>query len=150
MGDRECSAYPGWITGIANGVAGSAHHEVTTHTPLYSESRGHRAVRWGRASCCSGTYLARGQSHQWSASWPAWHKGRASSRHEHRAVERGDATARAMLGVALRCADIVTARCTLTRRLSQAGRSLPVPLPVQSFLQRDIGPAGLQRHRSPD
>ena len=27
--------YPGWVTGLANGVAGSAHHEDTTHTPLY-------------------------------------------------------------------------------------------------------------------
>lgn len=76
----------------------------------------------------------------------AWHKGRPTSRHEHRGIERGDAPASAMHGVALRCADFVTARCTLTRRLSQAGRSFPVRLPVPSLLQRDR-PAGLlQRH----
>ncbi len=55
----------------------------------------------------------------------AWHKGLVTRRHEHYGIERGNAPARAMLGVALRCADFVTARCPLTRRLSQAGRSLP-------------------------
>jgi len=60
-------------------------------------------------------------------------------------VPSSAATPRPARCLVWRCKELVTARCTLTRRLSEARRSLPVRLPVPSLLQRDR-PAGLQRH----
>ena len=61
-------------------------------------------------------------------------------------VASSAATRRPARCLVWRCKDRVTARCTLTRRLSQTRRSLPVRQPVPPLLQRDR-PAGLlQRH----
>lgn len=103
LGDRERSAYSGWITGIADSIAGNAHHEVTTHTPLYA-SRG-APCRQMRAALRAARGPSRRAASNINGPRPgrraAWHNGRAALWHEHRGIKHGGAPASAMLGVAL-------------------------------------------------